>query len=132
MKTTMIISAAALLFSGAFAAPAVARSDPVYFTVQLANDQTGKNANADVAVNTGPVTFGRLFGAAFGTPVKATSLQAVTPGAGGNNVRCVVYSPANTLYGRPLNAWNTFIDLDGDFTKSTPIDVTDFTISCEL
>ncbi|EUC45466.1 hypothetical protein COCMIDRAFT_95511 [Bipolaris oryzae ATCC 44560] len=132
MKASMIISSAALFFAGALAAPATARSAPINFTVQLANDLSGKNANADVPVNGGARTFGQLFGAAFGPKVLATSLQAVSPGAGGNNVHCVIINPAAPAYGVVLNSWNTFVDLDGNVQKAVETDVTAFTIECFL
>lgn len=127
MKTTMILSSAALFFAGALAAPA-----PLVFKVQLANDQSGKNANVDVPVDGVTRTFGQLWGGVFGTPVIATSLQAVSPGAGGNNVMCVVTDPAKPGLSMPLNARNTFIDLDGQVGKAVPTDVTGFTINCKL
>jgi hypothetical protein len=132
MKASMIIASAAALFSSALAAPAIARDAPLVFTVQLANDQSGKNANADVIVNNAAVTFGQLFGGAFGPQVWATSLQAVSPGAGGNNVQCVVKDPNYPGQAIALNAWNTFIDLDGNVNVATPTDVTYFTIECQL
>ncbi|EUC31302.1 hypothetical protein COCCADRAFT_38550 [Bipolaris zeicola 26-R-13] len=132
MKASMIISSAALFFAGALAAPATARSASTVFTVQLANDLSGKNANADVPVNGGARTFGQLFGAAFGPKVLATSIQAVSPGAGGNNVQCVLIDPAAPAFGVVLNSWNTFVDLDGNVDKAIETDVTAFTIECFL
>lgn len=132
MKTTMMLSSAALFFAGALAAPSAAPPAPLVFKVQLANDFSGKNANADVPVDGAKRTFGQLFGAAFGSPVVATSLQAVSPGAGGNNVQCVIINPAAPQIGVALNAWNTFIDLDGVVGKAIPTDVTAFTIECKL
>ncbi|CAG5156387.1 uncharacterized protein ALTATR162_LOCUS4185 [Alternaria atra] len=132
MKASMIIASAAALFTSVLAAPAIARDAPLAFTVQLANDQSGKNANANVIVNNAAVTFGQLFGSAFGTPVLATSLQAVSPGAGGNKVQCVVKDPNHPGQAIALNAWNTFIDLDGNVNAAKPIDVTYFTIECQL
>lgn len=125
MQPSTILFTLSALAASALAAPA-----PVVFKVQLSNDQSGRNANVDIIPNSGPQTFGQLWGGAFGTPVLATSLQAVTPGAGGNNVRCIVRNPAvgADIY---LNAWNTYIDLDGT-TKAVPVDVTAFTISCTL
>ena len=132
MKASIILASAAALFTTALAAPATARSTPVVFTVQLANHQSGKNANRDVTVNRDAVTLGQLSGDAFGPQVIANSLQAVTPGAGGNNVRCEVKNPAYPGQTFALNAWNTFIDLDGNFNSAAPIDVTQFTIKCNL
>ncbi|RMZ73445.1 hypothetical protein GMOD_00007954 [Pyrenophora seminiperda CCB06] len=137
MKASTILATITTLAATTLAAPSAATtlrrstdSAPVVFKVQLTNDVSGKNANADIIPNSGIQTFGQLFGATFGNPVLATSLQAVTPGAGGNNVRCVVRNPA--VYGDIyLNAWNTFVDLDGT-PKAVPVDVTQFTIACTL
>jgi len=130
MKASTILATIFTLAASTLAAPAVTRDAPVVFKVQLSNDFSGKNANVDIVPNSGAKTFGQLFGGAFGTPVMATSLQAVTPGAGNSNVRCIVRNPAvyGDLY---LNAWNTFIDLDGT-PKAVQVDVTAFTIDCAL
>jgi hypothetical protein len=132
MKASTILFSAAAFFTSALAAPATTRSAPLAFSVQLANDQSGKNANRNVIVNDPAVNFGQLFGDAFGHPVFATSLQAVTPGVGGNNVRCEVNNPYYPYQHWPLNAQNTFIGLDGDANAARVIDVTAFTIKCTL
>jgi len=85
-----------------------------------------------VFVGNNAVTFGQLFGDAFGPQVLATSLQAVTPGAGGNNVKCEVKNPNYPGQTYALNAWNTFIDLDGNSKAAIPTDVTSFTIECKV
>jgi hypothetical protein len=133
MQFSMLIATISALASSSLAAPAVTRqATPVTFGVQLSNDISGKTANADIDVNNGPVTFGQLFGGAFGTPVVASSLQAVSPGAGGNNVQCVVRNPAVPGSAFYLSAWNTFIDLDGNVNGAFPDDVTAFTAECTL
>ncbi|KAI4933687.1 uncharacterized protein J4E92_003355 [Alternaria infectoria] len=132
MKASIILASAATLFASALAAPFIARNAPLIFTVQLANEQSGKNANRDVIVGKDAVTFGQLFGDAFGPQVLATSLQAVTPGAGGNNVECEVKHPNYPGQTFALNATNTFIDLDGKFNAAIPTDVTSFTIECKV
>ncbi|EDU40792.1 hypothetical protein PtrSN002B_002806 [Pyrenophora tritici-repentis] len=130
MKPSTILATLTTFAATTLAAPSLPRDAPVVFKVQLSNDQSGKNANVDIIPNTGAKTFDQLFGSAFGNPVLATSLQAVTPGAGGNNVRCVVRNPA--VYGDIyLNAWNTFVDLDVT-SEARPMDVTAFTIECSL
>ena len=123
----MMLSSAALFFASAFAAPA-----PVLFKVQLSNDFTGKNADVDIAVNSGPHTFGQLFSGTFGAQVLATSIQAVSPGAGGNKVQCDIINRGTPAIHAYLNSWNTFVDLDGNPNKATPTDVTGFTIECQL
>ncbi|KAI4645149.1 hypothetical protein J4E93_005949 [Alternaria ventricosa] len=85
-----------------------------------------------VFVGNNAVTFGQLFGDAFGPQVLATSLQAVTPGAGGNNVKCEVKNPNYPGQTYALNAWNTFIDLDGNSKAAISTDVTFFTIKCKV
>ncbi|KAF1939505.1 hypothetical protein EJ02DRAFT_456908 [Clathrospora elynae] len=133
MKASIIITAAATLFSSAsLAAPTTTRSaDALVFKVQLTNDITGANANGDIIVNNPAISLGLLFGQP-GSRLFATSLQAVSPGAGGNNIACVVKNPAVASQVFPLNAWNTFIDLDGNPNQAIQTDVTDFTIECQL
>ncbi|KAI4632302.1 uncharacterized protein J4E87_001774 [Alternaria ethzedia] len=132
MKASVILASAATLFASALAAPSIARNAPLIFTVQLANEQSGKNANRDVIVGKEAVTFGQLFGDAFGSQVLATSLQAITPGVGGNNVKCEVKNPNYPGQIFALNERNTFIDLDGNHNVAIPTDVTSFTIECKV
>lgn len=132
MKASIILASAASLFVSALAAPSIARNAPLVFTVQLANEQSGKNANRDVIVDNGAITLGHLFGDDFGPQVFATSLQAVTPGANGNNVECEVKNPNYPGQTFALNAWNTFIDLDGNSNTAIPTEVTSFTIECKV
>ncbi|KAE8836727.1 hypothetical protein PTNB73_04682 [Pyrenophora teres f. teres] len=128
MKPSTLLATLTTLATTTLAAPSLPHDTPVIFKVQLSNDLSGKNANVDIVPNTGAKTFAQLFGPAFGSPVLATSLQAVTPGA--TNVRCVVRNPAvyGDLY---LNAWNTFVDLDGT-PQAKPVDVSAFSIECSL
>lgn len=128
----MILASAATLFASALAAPSIARNAPLAFTVQLANEQSGKNANRDVLVGNNAITFGQLFGDTFGPQVFANSLQAVTPGAGGNNIKCEVNNPNYPGQTFALNSWNTFIDLDGNSNAAILVDVTSFTIECKV
>ncbi|KAH6870347.1 hypothetical protein BKA58DRAFT_174829 [Alternaria rosae] len=132
MKASMILASAATLFASALAAPSIARNAPLTFTVQLANEQSGKNANRDVIVGKDAVTLGQLFGDAFGPRVFANSLQAVTPGAGGNNIKCEVKNPNYPGQTFALNSWNTFIDLDENSNAAILVDVTSFTIECKV
>jgi hypothetical protein len=133
MQFSIVIATLSALAGSSLAAPAVTRqTTPLTFSVQLSNDISGQTANAEIPINTDPVTFGELFGGAFGTPVVASSLQAVSPGAGGNNVQCVIKNPAVTGSAFYLSAWNTFIDLDGDVDGAFPDDVTAFTAECHL
>ncbi|KAI4702321.1 hypothetical protein J4E81_002684 [Alternaria sp. BMP 2799] len=132
MKASIILAFAATLFASVLAAPSIAHNAPLIFTVQLANEQSGKNANRDVIVGKDAVTFGQLFGDALGSQVLATSLQAVTPGAGGNNINCEIKNPNYPGQTFVLNAWNTFIDLDGKSNAAIPTDVTSFTIACKV
>jgi hypothetical protein len=128
-----MIATLSVLAGSSLAAPATTRqAPPLTFGVQLSNDITGQTDNAEIMVNDGIFTFGELFGAVFGTPVVASSLQAINPGAGGNNVHCVVKNPAVTDQAFTLNAWNTFIDLDGNVNGAFPDDVTAFTVECQL
>ncbi|KAI4956986.1 hypothetical protein J4E86_005458 [Alternaria arbusti] len=132
MKASIILASAATLFASVLAAPSIARNTSLFFTVQLANEQSGRNANRDVIVGNGAITLGHLFGDDFGPQVFATSLQAVTPGTGGNNVQCEVKNPNYPGQTFALNAWNTFIDLDGNHNAAIPTDVTSFTIECKV
>ncbi|KAF1837707.1 hypothetical protein BDW02DRAFT_595371 [Decorospora gaudefroyi] len=125
MKASVLLATASTLLSTAFAAPT--GTNPLKYTLQLANDQTGKNHNVDIYVNYGGFSFGELWGDSFGTPVIATSLQAVTPGVGGGNVRCGVYGGRNFW---ELNAQRTYIDLDADPNKLVQTDVTNYYIYC--
>jgi len=132
MKGSIILASAATLFASAHAAPSITRNAQLAFTVQLANEQSGRNANRDVIVGKDAVTFGQLFGDAFGPQVFATSLQVVTPGAGGNSVQCEVKNPNYPGQTFALSATNTFIDLDGNRNAAIPTDVTSFTIECKV
>jgi hypothetical protein len=133
MQFSMIIATISALAGSALSAPATTRgANPLLFGIQLSNDISGQPSNANIIVNNPSVTLGELFGSDFGTQVLATSLQAVSPGAGGNNVQCVIKNPDVPGQAFYLSAWNTFIDLDGNVDEAIPTDVTAFTIECQL
>jgi hypothetical protein len=135
MKTS-IISAATLLFSSAMAAPRFAyrqvSTAQLQFNVQLSNDISGANAQAPVNVNAAAVTLSSLFPNEDGSRIFATSLQAVTPGVGGGNVLCAVINPLDPNIAFRLNGKNTFVDFDGNNEVAVQVDVTDFSIECQL
>ncbi|KAL6707260.1 hypothetical protein ACN47E_004248 [Coniothyrium glycines] len=130
-----ILSAATLFFAPALAAPRFQYRDvstqQLQFNINLSNDISGEDAQAGVNVNAAAVTLGALF-PNEGHRIFATSLQALNPGVGGGNVLCAVIDPLDLENAFPLNARDTFVDFDRDNGVARQVDVTDFTIECQL
>ncbi|EOA82671.1 hypothetical protein ACJQWK_04375 [Exserohilum turcicum] len=119
---------------GSFAATSRASSTApgLTFDVALSDDITGENQVKPVSVNGGAFTLGSLFAGQADDRIFATSLQAVSPSAGSGNILCVISNPLDAKNVLLLNAEATFVDLDGNEDAAVQVDVTDFTIACEV
>lgn len=132
MKTALSLALAVQALSAAATSCASSAAPSLTFDIALSDDITGENQVQPVLVNGGAVTLGSLFAGQADDRIFATSLQAVSPGAGGGNVLCAVANPLDAKNVLRLNAEATFVDLDGDKDAAVQVDVTDFTIACEM
>jgi hypothetical protein len=133
MEAALSLASAVLAFGTTAAASCAGPAGAgLTFDISLSDDITGENQVQPVRVNGGAVTLGSLFAGQADDRIFATSLQAVSPGAGGGNVLCAIINPLDAGNALRLNAEATFVDLDGDGEAAVQVDVTDFTIACEL
>jgi hypothetical protein len=134
MKKSGIVASMVALFGSvpAAARPAKDQSDPFEFNISLSDDITGENRIKPVRVNGGAVTLGSLFAGQRDDRIFATSLQAVNPGVGNGNVLCAIINPLDPENALRLNSQSTFVDFDCNNESAAQIDVTDFTVACEL
>jgi hypothetical protein len=133
MKAALSLASAVMAFGTTAAASCAGpAASGLAFDISLSDDITGENQVQPVRVNGGAVTLGSLFAGQAGDRIFATSLQAVSPGVAGGNVLCAIVNPLDADNALRLNAEATFVDLDGDGGAAVQVDVTDFTVACEL
>ncbi|KAF2666890.1 hypothetical protein BT63DRAFT_427304 [Microthyrium microscopicum] len=100
-------------------------------TVQLTNDQTGRNAAAVIPLDGIPRQITALYGGSAvdnAGLITATSAQLIQIVQG---AACVFAGPGGAAFAT-LNDRKTFVDVDGNPANAIPVVLNDATLQCEL